>query len=66
MLAADALSLLSYLGWNGVHVVGMSLGGMIATELALTMLAAGTPKLLSLTLVSTHTGNGVSFLKKRV
>lgn len=59
MLAADALSLLSYLEWNGVHVVGMSLGGMIATELALTMLTAGTPKLLSLTLVSTHTGNGL-------
>jgi len=89
MLAADGMQLLQHLGWKEVHIVGMSLGGMIAMELALLLLdfhdsdnddlslhthtqhsslcsklhcsTTRPPNLLSLTLVSTHSGNGVSF-----
>ncbi|RKP14173.1 alpha/beta-hydrolase [Piptocephalis cylindrospora] len=53
-MAMDTRDLLNHLGWTAdVHIVGMSLGGMIALEIA----SAAPPGLLkSLTLTSTHAG----------
>ncbi|KAL6060401.1 AB hydrolase-1 domain-containing protein [Balamuthia mandrillaris] len=60
-MAYDALELLQHLGWDEVHVIGISMGGMISMELALLLLdhQQGTnkrPKLLSLSLAVTHAG----------
>ncbi|CAF1304951.1 unnamed protein product [Rotaria sordida] len=51
-MAKDALALINHLQWTQCHVAGISMGGMIALELAL----LAPEKILSLTLLSTHAG----------
>ncbi|KAL7414141.1 alpha/beta-hydrolase [Mrakia frigida] len=57
-MAQDALSLLDFVGWTKereVHLVGISMGGMISLELA----SHSPQRLASLTLAVTSSGHGV-------
>lgn len=50
MLAEDAVSLLLHLGWDNVHIIGLSMGGMVAQELACKL----GDRVMSLALISTY------------
>lgn len=50
MLADDAVALLEHLRWEKVHIVGLSMGGMIAQELACKL----QDRVMSLALISTY------------
>ncbi|KAL4128848.1 hypothetical protein PRIC2_007828 [Phytophthora ramorum] len=52
MMAQDTLSLMSHVGWDSAHIVGGSMGGMIALELA----ATAPQHVRSLTLLVTARG----------
>jgi len=58
LMAQDVSQLFTQLAWDRVHVVGNSLGGMIAQELALAI----PHKLLSLTLIATHAGGWRAYI----
>jgi len=51
-MAMDAFALASFLNWKEFHLVGISMGGMIAMEMASRQPA----RLKSLTLINTHPG----------
>ncbi|KAG0617735.1 hypothetical protein M758_4G010700 [Ceratodon purpureus] len=59
VMARDALALMDHLGWERAHIVGHSMGGMIACKLA----SIAPERVISLAMLST-TGGGYQCLPK--
>lgn len=62
-MANDALDLIKHLEWNNVHLIGYSMGGMIAQELCL---IAPPQTIASLALVATTAGRSIPSFKSLI